>query len=191
MMLRVMKASCCQAAVALALVAGCAKHATYVQDSASVAGEKTLYTAPLATAGAKFGALPAVVQNTVRTQVGTTQIYDVRKENHEGHIFYEISFVDSNSWPALLAAPDGSVLNPDLTVAVQAPQPLNPEVKLADLPSEVRKVLQDRPLTAEIACITQEMWGEHTVYVVSFKEDAHRPKMYLVADGTVMIPVAK
>src|SRR6185436_8814724 len=177
MMLRVMKASCCQAAVALALVAGCAKHATYVQDSAPVAGEKTPYTAPLATAGAKFGALPAVVQNTVRTQVGTTQIYDVRKENHEGHIFYEISFVDSNSWPALLAAPDGSVLNPDLTVAVQAPQPLNPEIKLADLPQEVRKVLQDRPLTAEIVSINQETWGEHTVYVVSFKEDAHRPKM--------------
>ena len=176
---------------ALALVAGCAKHATYVQDSAPVAGEKTPYTAPLATAGAKFGALPAVVQNTVRTQVGTTQIYDVRKENHEGHIFYEISFVDSNSWPALLAAPDGSVLNPDLTVAVQAPQPLNPEIKLADLPQEVRKVLQDRPLTAEIVSINQETWGEHTVYVVSFKEDAHRPKMYLIADGTVMIPIAK
>ena len=72
-----------------------------------------------------------------------------------------------------------------------APQPLNPEVKLSDLPSEVRKLLQDRPLTAEISTINQEMWGEHTVYVVSFKEDAHRPKMYLIADGTVMIPITK
>ena len=156
MMLRVMKASCCQAAVALALVAGCAKHATYVQDSAPVAGEKTPYTAPLATAGAKFGALPAAVQNTVRCQVGTTQIYDIRKESHDSRTYYKVSFVDSNSYPALLAAQDGSVLNPDLTVAVQAPQPLNPEIKLADLPQEVRKVLQDRPLTAEIVNINQE-----------------------------------
>ena len=191
MMLRLMKASFCQAVVALALVAGCAKHGTYVQGSAPLAGEKSPYNAPLTTPGAKFGALPAVVQNTVRTQVGMAELYDVRKEDHEGQIFYKISFSDSNSYPPLLAAVDGSVLNPDLTVAVPAPQPLNPEVKLADLPSEVRKVLQERPFTAEIACINQEKWGEHTVYVVSFKEDAHRPKMYLIADGTVMIPVAK
>jgi hypothetical protein len=184
-----MKASFYQATVALALVAGCAKHGTHVQESASVTGEHTPYTAPLTTPGAKFGALPTVVQNTVRCQVGLAQIYDVRKENHEGHIFYKISFSDSNSYPPLLAAADGSVLNPDLTVAVQAPQPLNPEIKLADLPSEVRKVLQERSLAAEIAVINQELWGEHTVYVVSFKEDTHRPKMYLIADGSMMIPI--
>ena len=188
-MLRLMKAPFYQAVIVLGLVAGCAKHAAYVQDSAPVAGERSPYSAPLTTPGAKFGALPAAVQNTVRTQVGMAELYDVHKENHEGHIFYKISFSDSNSYPPLLAGQDGSVLNPDLTVAVPAPQPLSPEVKLADLPPEVRKVLQDRPLTSEIACINQQMWGEHTVYVVSFKEDAHRPKMYLIADGTVMIPV--
>ena len=118
MMLRLMKASFCQAVVALALVAGCAKHGTYVQGSAPVAGEKSPYNAPLTTPGAKFGALPAVVQNTVRTQVGMAELYDVRKEDHEGQIFYKISFSDSNSYPPLLAAVDGSVLNPDLTVAV-------------------------------------------------------------------------
>ena len=188
-MVQLMKAISYQAVIALALLAGCAKHATHVEEPAPIAGEKSPYTAPLATPGAKFGALPTVVQNTVRCEVGMAEIYDVRKEHHEGVTYYRISMADSNSYPPLLAAPDGSVLNPDLTVAVQAPKPLNPEVKLADLPQEVRKVLQDRPLTAEITVINQETWGEHTVYVVSFKEDAHRPKMYLIADGTVIIPV--
>jgi len=190
-MLRVMRAPFCQSVIALALVAGCAKDAAYVSAPASPAGYQHPYHVPLSTPGARFGGLPPVVQNAVRSEAGTAEIIDARKEMREGRTFYKISFRDSGNFPPLYVGPDGSVLNPDLTVAVPAPQALNPEVKLADLPLEVRKVIQERPSGAEIACINQETWGDHTVYVVSFKEEAHRPKMYVIADGTVLVQPPK
>ncbi len=188
-MARVMRAPLFQAVIGLALAAGCAKDKAYTP--APTAADRYPYTVPLSTPGARFGALPVAVQNAVRSEAGTAEIIDARKESQDGRTYYKISFRASNTFPPLYVGPDGSVLNPDLTVAVPAPQQLNPEVKLADLPGEVRKVLQDKPFTLEIACINQESWGEHTVYVVSFKEDAHRPKMYLIGDGTVMIPIGK
>jgi hypothetical protein len=87
--------------------------------------------------------------------------------------------------------PDGSVLNPDLTVAVPAPQQLNPQVSINDLPVGVRRVIQQRPEASEVASIVQETWGDHTIYVVSFKDEAHHPKMYIVAEGTTLINAPK
>ena len=123
----------------------------------------------------------------VRSEAGTAEIVDVRKESRAGKVFYKISFRDPRIFPPLHVAPDGSVLNPDLTVAVQAPQEVSQEVKFNDLPAGVKKVLQERQPGAEIASISEENWGNHTIYIVSFKDEAHHPKLHVVADGTVLI----
>jgi len=184
-----MRVALFQAALALALLPGCVlRQATEpAPKPAPAPAYHNPYNTPLSTPGARFGGLPQVVQNTVRSEAGTAEIVDVRKESRESKVFYKISFRDPRIFPPLYVAPDGSVLNPDLTVAVPAPQEVSQEVKLNDLPAGVKKVIQERRPGAEVASINEENWGNHTVYVVSFKDEAHQPKLHVVADGTVLI----
>jgi hypothetical protein len=149
------------------------------------------YSIPLSTPGARFGTLPPIVQNTVRSEAGTAEIIDVRKEKNGERVYYKITFRESRNFPPLLVGSDGSVLNPDLTVAVPSPMQVTSEIKLADCPYAVGKSIQEHAGSAEIASINQEHWGDHTVYVVSFKDEAKHSKMYIIADGTMMIPAGK
>lgn len=177
----------------VALVPGCFRHHRAEEPSpAPVAGkEQYPYNNPLSTPGARFGALPQVVQNTVRSEAGTGEIIDVRKEAKRGITYYKISFRNPTVYPPLYVGQDGSVLNPDLSVAVQIPQDTSVEVKLNDVPSSARKVIQDKSGAADIVSINQESWGEHTVFVVTYKDEAHNPKLYVLADGSLLIPAAK
>ena len=186
-----MKSLFFQAVMAAALLVGCAGRPVTEPTPAPAASSHYPYTHPLSTPGARFGVLPPVVQNTVRSEAGTAEIVDVRKETNEGRVFYKISFRDASNFPPLFVGPDGSVLNPDLTVAVPAPQELSLEVKLSDLPSGVRKVVQERSSAAEIDSVNQENWGNHILYIVSFKDEAQHPKLYIVPDGTVLIQAPK
>jgi hypothetical protein len=74
---------------------------------------------------------------------------------------------------------------------VAAPQAPSTTVALTELPAEVRKIVQERQAGAEIDKISEETWGEHTVYVVAFKDEAHHPKLYVLADGSLLIPASK
>ena len=76
------------------------------------------------------------------------------------------------------------MLNPDLTVAVSA-RP-GTRVKPADVPASVKEAIPKRAPAAEVAYITKESWGQRTVYVVTFKDEAHNPKLLLGEDGTVL-----
>src|SRR5712691_5056679 len=114
----------------LAVVAsGCARHQRSESAPAPMAGSEYPYHSPLSTPGSRFGALPVVVQNTVRSEAGTAEIVDVRKETREGRVFYKILFHDERNYPPLFVSPNGDVLNPDLTVAVPAPQETVTDVK--------------------------------------------------------------
>jgi len=179
-----------QVLMAVALLAGCARHhddyATGPTPPAT-ANYHNPYSSPLSTPGARFGALPQVVQNTVRTEAGTAEIVDVRKETSGDRAFYRISFRDAGNFPPMYIGVDGSVLNPDLTVAVPAPLEASLEVKLSELPAGVRKVVKERQSEGEISSVSQENWGNHTVYVVCFKDEPRHQKLYIVADGTLLI----
>src|SRR5215471_15557198 len=172
-----------------AAAAGCASHhRASTPAPPPVAMEEYPYHAPLSTPGARFATLPVVVQNTVRTEAGSAEITDVRKETHDDHVYYRILFRDERNYPPLFIGGDGSVLYPDLTVAVPAPQQTVTEVNLNDVPLGVLRVIQARPPpAAEVASVSKENWGDHTIYIVSFKDDVHNPKLYVVADGTVLI----
>src|SRR5438552_10968949 len=119
-----MRVALFQAALAVALLPGCVlRQATEpAPKPAPGPAYHNPYNTPLSTPGARFAGLPVVVQNTVRSEAGTAEIVDVRKESRQGRVFYKILFRDERNYPPLYVGADGSVLNPDLTVAVPAPQ---------------------------------------------------------------------
>jgi hypothetical protein len=185
------------AAILVALLAGCARRQAAAPTPAPTADSRTPYTRPLASLGTKFGWLPQAAQNTVLAEAGSEEIHDVVKSAGTDRVYYKVTFKDAAHFPPLYVTPDGSVLNPDLTVAVPATKDstggLPSEVVTTnDLPANVQRVLQERAVNAPLEVIHKETWGNHLVYIFSFKEEAHQPKLYVVADGTVLIPaVAK
>lgn len=175
--------------VALASVlAGCAEPGDLLDT------HHTPYNVPLYSSGAQFGALPPAVQNTVRAEAGSEEIYDIIKDHSSGETVYKIYFVNPGAYPTLYVARDGSVLNPDLTVAIAAPHDtmgtfgssLGTAVKLTDLPPAVLEVIHQQASRSEVASIDKGTWGNRAVYVVTFKDESHYPKLYVEADGTLL-----
>jgi len=142
------------------------------------------YTHPLTSAGAKFGALPRVVQRTVLAQAGTEEVDDVHRDIISGSVVYKIYFRHPNQFPPLYVAPDGSVLNPDLTVAVAAFQGIR--LRPEEVPANVKQVIKERVPSAEVAFVNLETWGSRTVYVVNFKDETRNPKLFVASDGTAV-----
>ena len=161
------------------LLAGCE-----TADTTQQAAHQTRYRKPLTSPGAKFGALPSVVQLTVLAEVGPEEVVDAVRDTSSGRVVYKIYFRDSEIFPPLYVAPDGSVLNPDLTVAVSAVR--GTRVKPGDVPVTVKKAIPERAPTAQVDYINKEAWGGRTVYVVIFKDEAHNPKLLLGEDGSVI-----
>jgi hypothetical protein len=168
----------------LLLAAGCAKD--HGAENAQNDAARTKYNNPLSTPGARYGSLPQNIQSTVLSEAGTAEIEDVIKENIEGRVIYKIHFRDNTVFPPLLIGSDGSVLNPDLSVAVPARQIAASTLKLGDVPLSVSKAIQEHAPNAEIASVSKETWGDHAIYIVSFKDEAQHPKLYIVGDGTVL-----
>ena len=165
-----------------------------VGDSAASAHYKSIYGYPLSSPGGKFTGLPSAVQNTVRAQAGAAELHDVVKDSSSGKTVYKIYFKNWELYPTLIVAPDGSVLNPDLTVSVAAPAdyigiattgPII-GIKPGDLPPAVMKSIQEHAPTKEISLITKEIWNDKEVYIVTFKDPAHNANLYVNADGSVI-----
>jgi hypothetical protein len=159
--------------------AGCA-----TQDQDQTAATQTPYHKPLTSPGAKFGALPMTVQLTVLAQVGPEEVVDAVRDTSSGRVVYKIYFRDAELFPPLFVAPDGSVLNPDLTVAVNARHgtPVSPD----EVPPGVMEAIPKHAPTAQVQYISKESWGERTVYVVTFKDPSHNPKLLLSKEGKVL-----
>ena len=167
-------------AIIVALLAvGCASKSAKEQTA-----HHTIYNKPLTSPGAKFGALPAPVQRTVLAEAGPAEVVDAVRDTSSGRVVYKVYFRDSEVFPPLYMAPDGSVLNPDLTVAVSATH--GARVKMADVPAKVLKAIPEFAPGAEAAAVHKEYWRNQTVYVVTFKDEAHNPKLLISADGVKM-----
>ena len=183
----VMKA-CFLIALALAFVCGCASHTkSKAQGAEAAKAAQSPYREPLSTPGARFGSLPGVVQATVLSEAGTASIYDILQDNSSGRMVYKIFFVDAHNYPPLWVASDGSVLNRDLTVAVPGPREARGTIPMSELPTGVLRVLLDRPAGAEISSISKDYWGDHAIYIVTFKDEVRFPKMYISGDGTLLV----
>lgn len=171
-----------------ALLAGCAG-----QPVAGPSEYTYLYDEPLITPGTKFARLPLTVQHTIRAEAGMAEIQDIHKEIHEGRPVYRVDFNNEMKYPPLYIDSDGSLLYPDLTVAIAAPPELvgllvaSPFARLTlnDLPPPVIKTVQSQAPEAEIDTITKETRGGEVTYIVAFKD--HKPsKIYVSAKGVVL-----
>jgi hypothetical protein len=165
-----------------ALLAGCAHHEK-TKDEAY----QERYHYPLLSAGTQFASLPPAVQRTVRAQVGSAQIADVRKGTSDGNLVYVVYFEKRDVMPPLYIAPDGSVLNPELKVLIPAPHEnasdIGTSLTLNDLPAKVITTIQQRVPDAEVGTIGKEIHGDGVTYVIFFKGDRH-PPIYVASDGT-------
>lgn len=182
------------AAASMALWTSCASHpkpVVVVYDFPP----STPYATPLISPGTKFGALPPAVQNTIRAQTGGAEIEDILRDSIGGQPVYRIYFTKADVLPPLYVAPDGSVLNPDLTVAVGAGRDSvglltgggASGVTLGDLPPKAVKAIQQHAPQAEINSITKENRGDQAVYIVSFK-DPKQATIEITPEGTVVVP---
>jgi hypothetical protein len=111
-----MKSPLFVASALVALTGGCASH-----HEAAPAVRENPYTLPLVSPGTKFTALPPAVQNTIRAEAGAAEIDRIVTYAGQGKVVYGIYFKNREMNPPLYLAPDGSVLNLDLTVAKPAP----------------------------------------------------------------------
>jgi hypothetical protein len=123
----------------MAVLAGCAHDKTAAPPPGAQA--RSYYTKPLTTPGSRYTSLPSNVQTTVLAEVGAAEIANVVQEMNAGRLCFKIYFMDPATYPPLFVGSDGSVLNPDMTVAVPAPRD-EAVVKFDDLPLSVTKVVQ-------------------------------------------------
>jgi hypothetical protein len=175
----------------LPLLAGCASH----RPVEVVEIEPTPYTYPFVSPGAKFAALPPPVQLAIRAQSGTAELRDIARFTSGGQPVYKVWFVKDDIYPPLYLASDGSVLNPDLSVAVGASSDSfsvvtgsgASDLRLQDLmPPAVLKALQQRAPISEVAHLSKQPWGQGTLYGISFKNPHLYPQLYITSDGTVI-----
>jgi hypothetical protein len=172
------------------LLAGCAQHGT---PAGTLQPVRSAYFRPLVSPGTLFASLPAAVQRTVRAETGGTAIEEVVKDRSSGRLIYRIYFENSVLYPPLYVAPDGSVLNPDNSIAVGAPGDSlgvltggrAAGLTLDDLPPKVIKAIQQYAPHSEIQSVTKETRGDQVTYEIVFK-DSSQPRLYLGPDGTVL-----
>ena len=165
--------------IAALLAAGCA-----TENKAQMAAHHTVYNKPLTSPGAKFGALPPPVQRTVLAEAGPAEVVDAERDTSSGRVVYKVYFLESDIFPPLYVAPDGSVLNPDLTVAVSAGRGIR--VKPAEVPVIVMKAIPERAPSSEVAYVTLESWSGRAIYIVTFKDEAHNPRLLIASDGSIV-----
>ncbi len=180
------------------LLPGCLWHHHHRDEATEyqatrVARYQERYHNPLLSPGAQFATLPPAVQRTVRAEAGAADIDDIVKDNDAGRIVYRVYFRNAGANPPLYIAPDGSLLYPDLRVAIGGSQdtvgvltggPVT-GITLSDLPPQVVKKIQERAPDAEVAYISKETRGDKVVYTIVFKDQMH-PALRINANGTVV-----
>lgn len=174
--------------VLAALAAGCV-------NRAEVRPHGHPYHYALESPGTLFAGLPPAVQNTIRAQAGGEEITHIARDatGADGTV-YRIHFRNAAIFPPLYVAPDGSVLNPDLTIAVGAPRdtigvaatgPITGGLTLSDLPPDVVRTIQQHAPSSEVEYINRHTHEDRVTYEVGFKSDRY-PILHLNADGSVV-----
>jgi len=163
-----------------ALLSGCAEE-----------GPEITYQQPLISPGGQFAALPPAVQNSVRAQAGSAEIAGISRSTNGDARIYEVRFTDTLMYPPLFLTSDGSVLAPDLTVAVGASEDTievstasaASGVKLDELPPNVVRTIHSQAPTAEVDTINRLTSGSDVFYDVFFKDPQHHPALLISDDG--------
>lgn len=162
--------------------------------------DASAYRYPLKSPGTQFAELPPAVQRTIRAETGGTLIADIQKNGTDNdRMVYRVIFENQERFAPLYIAPDGSVLNPDLTVVIAAPHEAvatktagpSERLTLEDLPPQVVKAMQGQAPDAEVDTVVRETRGEkktrseQVIYHITFKDRKH-PPLDLGPDGTIL-----
>jgi hypothetical protein len=149
---------------------------------------------PLISPGGEFSKLPPAVQNSVRAEAGMAEIQDISTEHNGPVTVYEITFKNHDVFPPLFVAPDGSVLTPDMQVAVGATEDTIEastgsgvsSIKLGDLPPNVVQTIRHSAPTAEVASISRLTYGGDVLFEVTFKGPTSHPPLLIRDDGKLV-----
>jgi hypothetical protein len=152
------------------------------------------YTHPLTSPGGEFSKLPPAVQNSVRAEAGMAEIQGISTERNGPATVYEVTFKNHEVFPPLYLASDGSVLTPDMQVAVGATQDTIEAstgsgistMKLDDLPPNVVQTIRHSAPTAEVGSIARLTSDGDVFYEVTFKDPANHPQLIIRDDGRVV-----
>jgi len=152
------------------------------------------YTEPLTSPGGMFSKLPPAVQNTVRAEAGTVEIADITRSDATGSPVYTFYFKNAELFPPLHVASDGSVLRPDMTVAVGATaETLEAStgsgvsgLRMGDLPPNVVVTIRHSAPTAVVATISRLTSEGQTFYEITFEDPASHPVLIVRDDGHVL-----
>ncbi len=154
-------------------------------------GPEVTYQQPLISPGGQFASLPPAVQNSVRAEAGSAEIENISRHVNGDARIYEVHFKNALMYPPLFLASDGSVLAPDLTVAVGASEDTIEAstasaasgVKMDELPPNVVRTIHSQAPTAEVDVINRLTSGSDVFYDVFFKDPAHHPALLISDDG--------
>lgn len=152
------------------------------------------YDQPLTSPGGEFSKLPPAVQNSVRAEAGMAEIERINRNPNGPTAVYEIRFRNEASYPPLYLATDGSVLNPDLTVAVGASKDTIAAstgseasgVKMSDLPNNVILTIRRQVPTGEVDSISRVTAEGLMYYSVTFKDPTRHQALMIRDDGHLM-----
>ena len=169
--------------VAGGFLAGCANEGTPVT-----------YREPLISPGGEFSKLPPTVQNSVRAEAGSAEIRRIFEETSGDSTIYIFYFKNAGVYPPLYVTPDGSVLTPNLNVAVGASQDSieastghgSNGIKLDDLPPNVVNAIRSQAPTAGVDSVQRITSGSAVYYEVFFKDPQHQPRLLISEDGRVV-----
>jgi hypothetical protein len=147
------------------------------------------YQQPLTSAGGVFSTLPPAVQNTLRAEAGMAELQSISKETALG--VYEFRFRNSDIYPPLYVASDGSVLTSNLTVSIPASVDTIAAstgseasgLKMDDLPPNVVLTIRHQAPTAEVNAVSRLTSENDVFYNVTFKDPGHHPKLLIRDDG--------
>lgn len=152
------------------------------------------YSNRLISPGAQFAALPPAVQNTIRAQAGSADIAQIDKDTSlEPRVIYRVYFDNSDLFQPLIVAPDGSLLDPDLTVAMGAPMD-DWSIQtgsgygggaINDLPQAAVKTIHHVVPDGLVDTVTRQVLGNQVSYVVTFRNNTHAP-IHIAGDGTIL-----
>ena len=194
-----MKLSFLSVVVVGACLAGCATQDPFDEHSAKVvvkpakSSSKSAYNRPLFSPGAKFAGLPPAAQNTIRAEVGVADIKDIVKDSSSGEVLYKVYFRNPDAFPPLYVMANGDVVDADMTIAVRAEDGLGlgargpgAGFKLSDLPPNVMRVVQEVAPNSEVGLIRKETLNGTVVYIISFKDETHYPRLAVSEDGTLL-----
>jgi hypothetical protein len=152
------------------------------------------YSRPLISPGGEFEKLPPTVQNSVRAEAGSAPIQSIFKREHHGETIYEIDFSERDIFPPLYVASDGSVLTPNLAVAVGASKDTieastgtgTSTIKLDDLPPQVVETIRHSAPTAEVDSISRLTSQGDVFYDVTFRDGMRHRNLLIRDDGRLM-----